>query len=52
MVETQQASGGAMIGMAIIIGIIILIFPFLVYWLAWFSVFMLLIGGIVALMTQ
>ncbi|WP_157931948.1 hypothetical protein [Methanobacterium subterraneum] len=52
MVETQQASGGGMIAMAIIIGIIILIFPFLVYWLAWFSVFMLFIGGVVALMTQ
>jgi hypothetical protein len=50
--ETQQASGGAMIGTAIIIGIIILVFPLLVYWLAWFLVFVMLIGGIVALFTQ
>jgi len=50
IVETQKASGGAMIGTAIIIGIIILVFPFLVYWLAWFLVFVMFFGGIVALM--
>jgi hypothetical protein len=50
--ETQKASGGSMIVLAIIIGLIILVFPFLVYWLAWFAVFMLFIGGIVALLTQ
>ena len=50
--ETQQASGGSMIILAIIIGIVILLFPFLVYWLAWFSVFMLFIGGLVALMSK
>jgi hypothetical protein len=49
-VETQKASGGAMIGTAIIIGIIILVFPFLVYWLAWFLVFVMFFGGIIALM--
>jgi hypothetical protein len=48
--ETQKASGGAMIGTAIIIGIIILIFPFLVYWLAWFLVLVMFFGGLVALM--
>ena len=50
--ETQQASGGSMMALAIIIAIIILIFPFLVYWLAWFSVLMLFIGGLVAIMTK
>jgi uncharacterized membrane protein len=50
LVETQKASGGAMIGTAIIIGIIILVFPFLVYWLAWFLVFVMFFGGIIALM--
>ncbi|HSO25302.1 MAG TPA: hypothetical protein VLR54_01645 [Methanobacteriaceae archaeon] len=39
-----------MIGTAIIIGIIILIFPFLVYWLAWFLVLVMFFGGLVALM--
>jgi hypothetical protein len=45
-------SGGAMIGLAIIIGLVILLFPFLVHWMAWFSVFMLFFGGVVALITQ
>lgn len=52
MVETQQASAGGMIGLAIIIAILILVFPLLVYWLAWFAVFMLFIGGLAALFTQ
>jgi hypothetical protein len=50
--ETQQMSGGAMIGLAIIIGIIILIFPLLVWWMAWFAVFMLFFGGLAALLTK
>lgn len=52
MVETQQASGGAMIALAIIIGLLIWIFPLLVYWFAWLAVFMLLFGGIIALLTK
>jgi hypothetical protein len=52
MVETAQASGGSMMGLAVIIAIIILIFPVLVYWLAWFAVIILFIGGLVALMQK
>ncbi|WP_286474122.1 hypothetical protein [Methanobacterium sp. CWC-01] len=52
MVETQQASAGGMIGLAIIIAILILVFPFLIYWLAWFAVFMLFFGGIAALFAK
>jgi hypothetical protein len=52
MVETKQASGGAMIALAIIIGLLIWIFPMLVYWYAWFAVFMLFFGGIAALLTK
>lgn len=49
---TQQMSGGAMIGLAIIIAIIILIFPFLVYWIAWFAVISLFLTGLFTLLTQ
>ncbi len=52
MAEVQQVSGGAMIGWAIILGIILLLFPGLVIWFAWFSVFVLLFGGIAALMVK
>ncbi len=52
MVETQLASGGSMMGLAVIIAIVIIIFPFLVYWLAWFAVVILFIGGLIAVMQQ
>lgn len=52
MAEVQQVSGGAMIGWAIILGIILLLFPGLVIWFAWISVFMLLFGGLTALMVK
>ncbi len=52
MVETPLASGGSMMGLAVIIAIVIIIFPFLVYWLAWFAVVILFIGGLIAVMQQ
>lgn len=52
MAETQQISGGAMIGWAIILAIILLLFPGLVIWFAWISVFFLLFGGIAALFSK
>jgi hypothetical protein len=52
MADTQTMSGGAMIGLAIIIGILIWIFPLLVYWFAWFAVLMLFFGGIAALFVK
>lgn len=52
MAETQQISGGAMIGWAIILAIILLLFPGLLIWFAWISVFFLLFGGIAALFSK
>lgn len=52
MVESKQASGISMMGLAVIIAIVILIFPFLVYWLAWFAVVILFIGGLIAFIQQ
>ncbi len=50
--EPTKLSGGSMIGLAIIIAIVIIVFPMFIYWYAWLAVFMLFIGGIVALMQQ
>ena len=52
MVETRQASGGGMILLAVILGILLALFPFLVIWLAWLAVIILFIGGIAALFTR
>jgi len=52
MVETRQASGGGMIILAIILAILLALFPFLVIWLAWFAVIILFIGGIAALFAR
>ncbi len=52
MAEVQQVSGGAMIGWAIILGIILLLFPGLIIWFAWLSVFLLLFGGIGVLLSK
>lgn len=49
---TQQMSGGAMIGLAIIIAIVILVFPAFIYIYAWLAVIFLFLGGIVALLTK
>lgn len=50
--EPTKLSGGSMIGLAIIIAIVIIVFPMFIYWYAWLAVFMLFIGGIVALLQQ
>ncbi len=50
--ETTKASGGSMMVLAIIIAIIILIFPLLVYWLAWFAVILMFLGGLVTFLQQ
>jgi len=52
MVETQQMSGGAMMATAVVIGLIIWIFPFLVYWLAWFLVIVMFLGGLATILTK
>jgi hypothetical protein len=52
MMETKQMSAGGMIGLAIIIGILIWLFPGLVVALAWFAVILLFLGGIAALFVK
>ena len=49
--ETKQMSAGWMIGLAIILAIILALFPVFVIWIAWLAVILLLIGGIAALFT-
>lgn len=46
--ETQQASGGSMLGLGIIILIIFLLFPGFVIWLLWLAIIVMIVGGIVA----
>jgi len=50
--ETQQMSAGGMMGLAIILGILLLLLPGLVLWLAWFAVILLFIGGLAALFVK
>ncbi len=50
--ENTKASGGSMMALAVIIAIIILIFPFLVYWLAWFAVILMFLGGLFTFLQQ
>lgn len=52
MAQTQQLSGGAMVGWAIILAIILLFIPGLVIIFAWISVIVMLLGGIAVLMAQ
>ncbi len=46
MAEVQQLSGGGMVVWAIILAIILLLFPGLVIIFAWISVILLFLGGI------
>jgi hypothetical protein len=49
--NTRQMSAGGMILLAIILGILIWLFPGLVLWIAWLGVIFLFIAGIAALFT-
>ena len=49
MVETQQASGGGLVGFAIIFLIILLIFPAFAIWLLYVAIVVMLIAGLVSL---
>jgi hypothetical protein len=49
MVETQQASGGSLVGLAIIFLIILLLFPAFAIWLLYVAIVVMLIAGIVSL---
>jgi hypothetical protein len=52
MVETQQATGGSMVGFAIIFLILFLLFPVFTWYLMWFAILIMLIGGIVSLFAK
>ena len=49
--ETVQMSGGAMLGLGIIIAIVIVLIPGLVYFYAWLAAIFLIIGGLVTLLS-
>jgi hypothetical protein len=51
MVEKQQATGGSMVGFALIILILFLIFPVFTWYLIWFAIIVMLLGGLITLMT-
>jgi hypothetical protein len=50
MVETQQANGGSMVGLAIIFLLLLLIFPGFALWLLYVAILVMLISGVVALL--
>jgi len=52
MVETQQATGGSMVGLAIIFLIILLLFPAFALWLLYVAILVMLISGIVSLIMK
>jgi hypothetical protein len=52
MVETQQATGGSMVGLAIIFLILLLIFPGFTLWLLYVAILVMLIGGIISLIAK
>jgi hypothetical protein len=49
--ETAQMSGGAMLGLGIIIAIVILLIPAFIYIYAWLAAILLIIGGLVTLLS-
>lgn len=52
MVETQQANGGSLVGLAIILLIILVLFPGFALWLLYVAILVMLITGIVALISK
>jgi hypothetical protein len=51
VMETAQMSGGAMLGLGIIIAIVILLIPAFIYIYAWLAAIILIIGGVVTLLS-
>ena len=49
MVETNQANGGSLIGLAIIFLIIFLLFPAFAIWLLYVAIAVMIITGLIAL---
>jgi hypothetical protein len=52
MVDQQQATGGSMVGVALILLILFLLFPVFTWYLLWIAIIVMLIGGIIALITK
>ena len=52
MVETQQASGGSLVGLAIIFLIILLLFPAFAIWLLYVAIVVMLLAGIISLIAR
>lgn len=50
--ETVQMSGGAMLGLGVIIAIIIVLIPAFIYIYAWLAAIFLIIGGLVTLLSK
>jgi hypothetical protein len=50
--ETAKASAGSMMGLAIILAIILWLFPLFVIWIAWIAVILMFLGGLAAYITQ
>ena len=51
MVETQQASGGSLVGLAIIFLIILLLFPAFAIWLLYVAIVIMIIVGLISLIS-
>jgi len=51
MVEKQQATRGSLVGFALIILILFLIFPVFTWYLIWVAIIVMLIGGIITMVT-
>jgi len=52
MAERGLFSGIGMIVLAIILAIILVLFPSLIIWLAWLAIIILFLGGIAAIFTR
>lgn len=52
MVDTQQATGGSMVGFALILLILFLLFPVFTWYLMWIAILFMLIGGIISLFVK
>lgn len=49
MVEKQQATGGSLVGFAIVFLILFLLFPVFTVWLLWIAIVVMFIAGLFAL---
>lgn len=49
VVEKQQATGGSLVGFAIIFLILFLLFPVFTVWLLWIAIVVMFIAGLFAL---